>query len=175
MKADPNSIDLYWMQIAHLEALKAKEENEVPVGCVLVSDQKLISQAYNQKETKADPTSHAEMTCIRSACKKTNSWRLSQATLYVTLEPCMMCLGAIIQARIKRLVCGSWDSKRPFLFNEESPHQFQLPSLSKVNKIMADNHHLEVCGPVMVKENEKLLKDFFKMRRKQNKNTLTTL
>ena len=107
-----NSDDEKYMRQAYKEALKAKEIDEVPIGCVIVKDDKIIARGYNKKERNNDVTSHAEINAIRKACKKMNSWRLVDCTLYVTLEPCSMCAGAIYQSRIKRVVFGAYDLKQ---------------------------------------------------------------
>lgn len=103
--------DQYFMQKALLQAMRAKDMLEVPVGAVLVKDDKIISRGFNRRETLQDATSHAEIIAIKKACNKIGSWRLSDCTLYVTLEPCPMCAGAIINARIPRVVIGAADPK----------------------------------------------------------------
>lgn len=96
----------YYMNIAIKEALKAKKHNEVPVGAIIVKNNKIISRGFNKKESKKDVTKHAEILAISRACRKLKNWRLDDCTLYVTLEPCMMCCGAIQQSRIKKIVYG---------------------------------------------------------------------
>lgn len=96
----------YYMNIAIKEAIKAKKHNEVPVGAIIVKNNKIISRGFNKKESKKDVTKHAEILAISRACKKLKNWRLDDCTLYVTLEPCMMCCGAIQQSRIKKIVYG---------------------------------------------------------------------
>ena len=96
-----------FMKEAYKEALKAYDKKEVPVGCVIVKDGKIISKAHNLRETKQDVTKHAELIAISKACKKLNSWRLDDCDLYCTLEPCIMCYGAIVNARIKNLYISS--------------------------------------------------------------------
>lgn len=103
--------DRFFMQAAFEKAQAAFQQDEVPVGAVLVRNGQIIATGYNQRESQQDPTAHAEMLAIRAAAEKTGSWRLNETTLYVTLEPCAMCAGAIIQARIARLVFGAWDPK----------------------------------------------------------------
>lgn len=104
--------DLDWMQKAYSLALEAEQAGEVPVGAVLVSNnQQLIGQGFNQTISNNDPTAHAEIIAIRNAAHQTHNYRLSNATLYVTLEPCVMCAGALLQARIKRLVFATRDLK----------------------------------------------------------------
>ncbi len=100
-----------FMKEALKEAKKAYGKDEVPVGAVIVKDGKVIASAYNQKETKCDTTRHAEITVIQKASKKLNSWRLNDCEMYLTLEPCLMCAGAIIQSRIKKVYYGTPDEK----------------------------------------------------------------
>lgn len=141
------------MEIALKEAKKAGREGEVPIGAAVVLNGKLISKAHNQREKKKRSTAHAEILAIEKACKKLKSWRLEQCEIYVTLEPCLMCLGAIINSRIKKLVFGAFDSKtetKTFL-------------LSKNNSL---NHNLIVEGGVLKEECSNLLKNFFKDARR---------
>ena len=101
----------YFMRRALLEASKAKEKDEVPIGCVIVKDNKIIARGNNNRENKNDVSSHAEMEAIRKANKKLNSWRLVDCDLYVTIEPCLMCMGAIYQSHIRNVYYGSEDPK----------------------------------------------------------------
>lgn len=103
--------DAYWMGKAIREAKKAGARGEVPIGAVVVKDGSIVGTGYNMRESKSDPSAHAEMIAIRKASRKLSSWRLTGATLYVTLEPCIMCMGAIILARIDRVVYGCADPK----------------------------------------------------------------
>lgn len=103
--------DTYWMGLALREARKAAAKGEVPIGAVVVRDGQVLGRGHNLREKSLDPTSHAEMTAIRRAARKAASWRLLGATLYVTLEPCPMCMGAIILARLERVVFGCHDPK----------------------------------------------------------------
>jgi tRNA(adenine34) deaminase len=107
----PERDDHYWMGLALGEARKAAARGEVPIGAVIVRDGQVLGRGYNLREKSLDPTSHAEMTAIRRAAKKTAAWRLLGATLYVTLEPCPMCMGAILLARLERVVFGCPDPK----------------------------------------------------------------
>ena len=100
-----------YMREALLQARIAYKKDEVPIGCVIVRNGKIVAKAYNQKEKKKDPTSHAEIECIRKACKKLNKKYLEDSEMYVTLEPCLMCLGAIKEARIKKIYIGAYDLK----------------------------------------------------------------
>jgi tRNA(adenine34) deaminase len=101
----------YWMARAIAEARKAEAKDEVPIGCVIVRDGRIIARGHNLRETTQDPTAHAELIAIRKAARKFHSWRLLDTTLYVTLEPCTMCMGAIILSRIPLIVFGCYDPK----------------------------------------------------------------
>jgi tRNA(adenine34) deaminase len=103
--------DIKWMKLAIKQAKLAKKKEEVPVGAILIKDNKLIASAHNQPITTKDPTAHAEIQLLRLASKKLNNYRLPNTTMYVTLEPCIMCLGAIMQARIEKIVFGTNDEK----------------------------------------------------------------
>ena len=105
------NLDEKYMRIALKEAQKAAILDEVPVGAVIVKDGKILSKGHNLREKTSDPTSHAEVNAIRKACKKLNSWRLEDATIYVTIEPCSMCAGTLLQCRIGRIVYGADDPK----------------------------------------------------------------
>ena len=100
-------MDEYYMGLAIRQAKKALKHNEVPVGAVIVKNNKIISQAYNKREKSQDVTKHAEMIAIEKACKKLKNWRLDDCTIYITMEPCMMCCGAIEQSRISKIVYGT--------------------------------------------------------------------
>lgn len=147
-----------FMKEALREAQKAYEKLEVPVGCVIVKDGKIIARAHNQKETKLDTTKHAEVMAIQKASKKLNSWRLLNCEMYVTLEPCSMCAGAIINSRIKKVYIGTMDEKtgacgsKLNLFND---YTF--------------NHKVETEAGIMKEECEEILKNFFKELRKGKK------
>ncbi len=147
-----SELDLKFMRHALSLAKKAAELNEVPVGAVLVKENKIIGEGLNCPIQFSDPTAHAEIIALRSAAKKINNYRLIDTTLYVTLEPCIMCLGAMIHARIKRLVFGALD-----------------PKFGATQKIIqfsnSFNHQMECVGGVMEEECAQLLKDFFKGRR----------
>ncbi len=103
---------IFWMEQAMLQAEKAFESNEVPIGAVIVLHDKIIGRGYNQKERLNDPTAHAEVIAITAAANSINDWRLSDATLYVTKEPCPMCAGAIVNARLKMVVFGCYDEEQ---------------------------------------------------------------
>lgn len=140
--------------LALFEAEKARDKGEVPIGAVVVTDGRVIARGHNLRESKNDPTAHAEMIAIRKAAKKLNSWRLNKSTLYVTVEPCVMCIGAIVLARIPRLVYGCLDSKGG-----------AVGSLYDISNDKRLNHRVEVRSGVMDEEAQALLKDFFKKLR----------
>ena len=146
--------DEKWMQIAIHEAIKAEKEGEVPVGAVLVKDGLLIAKAHNQPISKNDATAHAEIQLIRAAGKKLKNYRLTETSLYVTLEPCAMCLGAIMHARIKRIVYGAHDPKTGVCGLSEDLTN------AKIFK-----HKINISGGVSEKKCSKLLQAFFKLRR----------
>ncbi|MBI5561028.1 MAG: nucleoside deaminase [Deltaproteobacteria bacterium] len=137
------------------EALKAAKTGEVPVGAVIVREGGVIARGYNKKESSLDPTSHAEIIAIRRASRKIKNWRLERATLYVTLEPCLMCMGALVQARVERLVFASFD-----------PKAGACGSLYDISGDERLNHRIKVASGVMEKEATELLKGFFSGLRK---------
>jgi len=141
----------HFMKEALKEAKKAYEKNEVPVGAVVVKDNKIIARAHNLKETKQDCTKHAEMSAISKACRKLNTWRLLDCDMYVTLEPCSMCAGAIIHARIKNLYIGAMDEKTG-----------AAGSVLNLFDGYAFNHKVNVYNNILQDESTKLLKEFFK-------------
>lgn len=142
------------MELAIEEALEALKKNEVPVGAVIVIDGKVISKAHNQRETLPDATAHAEILAIQEACRAINNWRLERATIYITKEPCIMCAGAILNARIKRLVYGCDDPK-----GGAAKTLYQLLNDPRLN------HQVEVLSGVKEEECRRLLTDFFKTLR----------
>ncbi len=147
----------FWMDKALAEARKAASIAEVPIGCVIVRDNKIIARAHNLRETKQDPAAHAELLAIRKAAKKLNSWRLLDTTLYVTLEPCTMCMGAIILARIPTVVFGCFDPK--------AGAAGSLYDLSKDSRL---NHSCELISGIRHQECSSLLTSFFaELRRKK--------
>jgi tRNA(adenine34) deaminase len=145
--------DIFFMQQALLEAVLSREKGEIPVGAVLVSDRKVISRGHNTTIADSDPTSHAEIGVIRQACAKRRNQRIPDCDLYVTLEPCAMCLGAAVQARIRRLVFGAFDPKAGAV---ESIMSFPFDQT---------NHRIEIKGGVLEEECGQILKDFFKEKR----------
>ena len=128
----------------------------MPVGAVIIKDKKVISKAHNQKEKKKNATKHAEIIAIEKACRKLKTWHLDNCILYVTLEPCLMCAGALIQSRIKKVVYSTKSEKFGYV---ES-----IDNLFLKNK---NNHLVEIENGLCAKESQKLLKDFFKQKRKQ--------
>lgn len=144
-----------YMKIALKEAQKAYNKLEVPVGAIIVKDEKIIAKAFNEKETKYDTTRHAEILAIQKASKKLKSWRLNDCDMYVTLEPCSMCAGALIQSRIRKVYIGAMDEK--------------TGSCGSVLNLLEDykfNHKVEIEYNICKEECEKILKDFFKDLRK---------
>lgn len=148
----------YFMMQALKEAKKAYDKLEVPVGAVIVKDGKIIARAYNQKEYKNDTTNHAEILAIKKASKKLESWRLLDCDMYVTLEPCSMCAGALIQSRLRKVYIGAMD--------------YKTGACGSVLNLLQDykfNHNVEVESGVLQNECEELLKNFFKKLREIKK------
>lgn len=144
-----------FMKEALKEAQKAYDKLEVPVGCVIVKDDKIIARGHNLKETKFDTTKHAELIAIQKASKKLKSWRLLDCDMYVTLEPCSMCAGAIINSRIKNLYIGALDEKTG-----------AAGSILNLFEDYTFNHKVIVEKGILKQNCEKILKDFFKELRK---------
>jgi len=145
--------DEKFMREALKEAGKAAGRGEVPVGAVIVSNGAILARGHNRPIETHDPTAHAEIVALRKACAKRKNYRLSRCTLYVTIEPCAMCLGAVVQARLERVVFGALD-----------------PKAGAVLSIMTfpverTNHRMEILGGVLAPECGRLLKDFFRSRR----------
>lgn len=147
--------DHYYMKLALVEAQKAFALGEVPIGAVLVIDGQVVASAHNMREQWHDATAHAEILVIREACRSLNRWRLTGATLYVTIEPCPMCAGALVMSRVDRLVYGSADYKAG-----------AVESLFNVVNNPALNHRLEITAGVLADECAGLMKEFFRRRRK---------
>ena len=146
--------DTDYMKIALELAHLAADAGEVPVGALVVKDDEIISQAFNMREAKTSPSAHAEFLAIDEASRKLGKWRLSDCTIYVTLEPCIMCAGLMHQARIKKCVFGAKD-----------PKAGAVASLYKIHEDKRLNHNFEVVGGVLENECAKILSDFFKERR----------
>ncbi len=140
------------------EAALAINENEVPVGAVIVRQERIIASAHNQREQLHDPTAHAEMIAITQAAETLGSWRLNNCTLYVTLEPCPMCAGAILQARIPRIVYGASD-----------PKAGAIDSLYQLLRDIRLNHRAETVGGVLAAECSEMLTRFFEAQRQLGK------
>jgi len=142
---------VWFMNKAYKEAVKAYKKDEVPIGAVVVKDCKIIARGYNERELKNDATLHAEMSAIKRACKKIGTWRLNDCDMYVTLEPCAMCAGALIQARIRTVYIAARDPKAGAVGSV-----INIPGVEKFN------HKVNVVFGIMEEECSKLLKDFFK-------------
>ena len=144
-----------FMKSALIEAEKARKKNEVPIGAVIVKDGKIISKGYNQREKKQNALLHAEVIAINKACKKLKSWRLNGCDIYITLEPCLMCFGAILNSRIDNIYFGAYDKSGS--------------SISSNNSLLKKsilNHKLKVEGGILEKECSQILTDFFKENRR---------
>jgi tRNA(adenine34) deaminase len=148
--------DQKFMALALSEAERASEKGEVPIGAVIVVDGRVVARGHNLRELNNDPTAHAEMIAIRKAAKKLKSWRLANSTLYVTVEPCVMCIGAIILARVPRLVFGCCD-----------PKGGAVGSLYDISNDKRLNHRVQVTSGVMAEEAQAILTGFFKKLRKK--------
>ena len=146
--------DEYYMRLAIREAQRALEHDDVPVGCVIAREGEVIGAAPNERELRGDPTAHAELLAMREAARAVGGWRLSGAVLYVTLEPCSMCAGAIVLARVPRVVYGTVDPK--------------AGAAGSVLDVLAEpqlNHRPQVAGGLLATECGELLRDFFGSRR----------
>ena len=148
------SVDEKWMALAIEQAKLAEKIGEVPVGAVLVQDNQLIASAHNQPISNNDPTAHAEIQLLRAAGKQLNNYRFPDTTLYVTLEPCTMCLGAMIHARVSRIVFGAYDQKTGV-----------CGSCQDLSTSKCFNHSIETEGGILADECKQLLQKFFKKRR----------
>ena len=150
------NLDQKYMQMALAEARKAYQRAEVPIGAVVVCDDRVVGRGFNLREQTQDPTSHAEIIALKEAAKEQASWRLENCQLYVTLEPCPMCAGAILQSRLKRLVYAADDPK--------------AGAVKSLYQLLGDNrfnHQVEVVSGVMEAEAAQLLKDFFRELRER--------
>jgi tRNA(adenine34) deaminase len=151
----PEMTDEYWMSLALAEAERARGEAEVPVGAVVVLADELVATGRNRRERDQDPLAHAEVLALREAASKIGSWRLIGCTMYVTLEPCAMCAGALVNARVSRLVFGAADPKAGYCGS--------LGDLVRDDRL---NHRLEVTAGVFAEESGRLLREFFAQRRR---------
>ena len=151
MPGDEHAQDLAFMRMALEEAARAPAVGEVPIAALIVQDSLVLAQAHNYRELRQDPTAHAEVIAIRAAAATLGTWRLTNTTLYVTVEPCPMCIGAIILARVSRVVFGAWDQKAGACGS-----LFDLPAEPRLN------HRVVVTGGVLEQESQALLQKFFK-------------
>jgi tRNA(adenine34) deaminase len=147
-------MDNYFMKLAYKQAEKAREIGEVPVGAIITKENRIIGMGYNLKETLKDPTAHAEMIAIKDASKNLGAWRLTDCTMYVTLEPCAMCAGAIVNSRLERLVIGTEDKRMGACG-------------SSMNLVQNDssNHQVKIEWNIMKSECSNILTEFFKKLR----------
>lgn len=153
-----NENDFKWMMQAMEEANKAKEMGEVPIGCVIVHDDTVIGRGFNRRETEQSALAHAEVFAIQEACESLGSWRLEECTLYVTLEPCPMCAGAIVQSRIPRVVYGATDPKAGC-----------AGTLMNVLEDKRFNHQCQVDRGVLAERCSSLLTSFFSHLREKKR------
>lgn len=156
--ADPSQ-DERFLRMALREAALSGEKGEVPIGCVIVKDGRVLGRGHNQMETLRDPTAHAEILAIGAACQALDNWRLEGCTLYVTLEPCPMCAGAILNSRVSRVVYGARDKRLGALGST-----FSILDENPINRVVA------VEGPAMEEECLEMLKSFFRDVRARKKN-----
>ena len=156
------AVDRRFMQMAIGQAQTAKDNGDVPIGAVIVKDNQLIAKAYNQRQQLQDPTAHAEIIALTQAAAAVGNWRLHNCTMYVTLEPCPMCAGALVLARIDRLVYGCDDAKTG-----------ACKSLYNIVQDERLNHRLEVTAGVLAKECKQLLQDFFEQKRHEKRKSRT--
>ena len=146
--------DEYFMRLALREAEQALQHDDVPVGCVITAEGEVIAAAPNERELRGDPTAHAEILALREASRKVGGWRLSSAVVYVTLEPCAMCAGALVLARVPRVVYGAVDPK--------------AGAAGSVLNVLAEprlNHRPDVAGGLLAEDAADLLREFFATRR----------
>lgn len=149
-------MDEKYMKEAMKQAKKAYKQDEVPIGCVIVHEDKIIARAYNKRNMKKNPLAHAEIMAINKAAKALGDWRLEECTMYITLEPCQMCAGAIVQARIPKVVIGS--------MNPKAGCAGSILNLLQVAKF---NHQVEIVSGVMEEACTEMLQNFFKELRKK--------
>jgi len=156
IRAKRSMDDTFFMKEALKEAQKAFKENEVPIGAIVVHKNQIIGRGHNQTERLRDPTAHAEILAITAAANALSSWRLDGATIYTTIEPCIMCAGALVLARVKRVVFGAHDEK--------------FGGCGSVFNVVSEkrlNHQVEISAGVMENESASLMKSFFEKKRKQ--------
>lgn len=162
MMLDPAQ-DEAFMRLALEQAALAPASGEVPIAALLVHEGQVLAQAHNLRETRQDPTAHAEILVIQEAAAKLGTWRLIDCTLYVTLEPCPMCAGAVVLSRIARTVFGAWD-----------PKAGACGSLMDIPTDPRLNHRVEITGGILEKESQRLLQEFFRNRRSEQSAARTT-
>lgn len=162
-------IDEKYMRAALKQAAKAYELNEAPIGCVIVHDGKIIGRGYNRRNTDKNPLAHAEIAAIKKASRKMGDWRLEECTMYVTLEPCQMCAGAIVQSRLTRVVVGCMNPKAGC-----------AGSILNLLDVKEFNHQVQLTTGVLEEECSSFMKEFFrelrekqKMRKIKKENTLS--
>jgi tRNA(adenine34) deaminase len=154
MPGDERTQDLTFMRMALEEAARAPGVGEVPIAALIVQGSRVLAQTHNYRELWQDPTAHAEVIAIRGAATALGTWRLTDTTLYVTVEPCTMCIGAIILARVSRVVFGAWDPK-----GGACGSVFDLTNEPYLN------HHVEIVGGLLEEESRTLLQQFFRQLR----------
>lgn len=154
MSDERESLDLFWMQRALELARKAESLGEVPIGAVLVKDDQIIGEGYNSPISRHDPTAHAEIMAVRDAAQRIGNYRLLNTTLYVTIEPCVMCAGALVHARVREVVFGAAE-----------PRTGAAGSIFEILQSPKLNHQVQVRGGVLAEQCAGLLQDFFKQRR----------
>lgn len=157
MQTNSHSTDEQYMRMAIDQAYIAEENGDVPIGCVIIHKNRVIAKAYNQREQLHDPTAHAEIIALTQAAEFIGNWRLHGCTLYVTLEPCPMCAGALVLGQLDRVVYGADD-----------PKTGAVRSLYRILEDPRLNHQLEVTSGVMQDECKKQLQAFFQKRRQEN-------
>ncbi len=150
--------DEKYMRAALKQAEKAYNLGETPIGCVIVHEDKIIARGYNRRNTDKNPLAHAEVSAIKKASKKLGDWRLEECTLYVTLEPCQMCAGAIVQARIPKVVIGTMNSKAGC-----------AGSVINVLQMKEFNHQVDICKGVLADECKEMMQNFFRNLREKKK------
>lgn len=153
-----------YMRAAMREARKAEALDEVPIGCVIVREGKIIARGYNRRNTDKNTLAHAELAAIRKASKKTGDWRLEDCTMYVTLEPCQMCAGAIVQSRMKKVVIATMNSKAGC-----------AGSVMNLLQVAEFNHQVEIERGVLEEECAAMLSDFFRALREKKKKEKTSV
>ena len=156
-----NNQDYIYMKEALKEAKKASKIGEVPIGCVIVQNDTIIARGYNKRHTSKNAIMHAEVIAINKACKALNKWILDDCTIYVTLEPCPMCAGAILQARMKRVVFGA-----------SEPKFGACGSITNILNNPQFNHQVEITSGIMQTESQQLLQNFFHILRQKEQNKI---